>query len=59
MPQHRWNNTDAQSMPALDGLVYRSRLLGSDRSVVNIFGGNTSAKTSEILPARSAPARRA
>jgi len=48
MPQHRWNTTDAQSMPALDGLVYRSRLLGSDRSVVNIFGGNTSAKTIEI-----------
>ena len=48
MPQHRWNSADAHAMPALDGLVYRSRLLGSDRSVVNIFGGNTSAKTNEI-----------
>lgn len=48
MPQNRWNTSDAQAMPALDGLVYRSRLLGSDRSVVNIYGGNTSAKTHEI-----------
>ncbi len=48
MPQHRWNSADAQAMPAIDGLVYRSRLLGSDRSVVNIFGGNTSAKTHEV-----------
>ncbi len=31
-------------LPDLDGLVYRSNLLGRDRSVVNIFGGNTSAK---------------
>jgi rhamnulose-1-phosphate aldolase/alcohol dehydrogenase len=48
MPQQRWNEADAQAMPALDGLVYRSRLLGSDRTVVNIYGGNTSAKTQEI-----------
>lgn len=48
MPQQRWNDADAQAMPALDGLVYRSRLLGSDRTVVNIYGGNTSAKTQEV-----------
>lgn len=48
MPQQRWNTADAQAMPALDGLVYRSRLLGSDRTVVNIYGGNTSAKTQEV-----------
>ncbi|MFM7679029.1 MAG: class II aldolase/adducin family protein, partial [Roseiflexaceae bacterium] len=47
MPQNRWNASDAAAMPALDGLVYRSRLLGSDRTVVNIYGGNTSAKTME------------
>ncbi|MBM4414124.1 MAG: bifunctional rhamnulose-1-phosphate aldolase/short-chain dehydrogenase, partial [Chloroflexi bacterium] len=47
MPQNRWNETDKHQLPALDGLVYRSRLLGSDRTVVNIFGGNTSAKTIE------------
>jgi rhamnulose-1-phosphate aldolase/alcohol dehydrogenase len=48
MPKDLWNDHDAQQNPALDGLVYRSRLLGQDRSVVNIYGGNTSAKTTEI-----------
>jgi rhamnose utilization protein RhaD (predicted bifunctional aldolase and dehydrogenase) len=48
MPQFRWNRADATNLPALDGLVYRSRLLGSDRTVVNIYGGNTSAKTMEV-----------
>jgi len=31
----------------LDGLVYRSNILGRDRAVVNIYGGNTSAKLTE------------
>ena len=44
MPENNWNENDAQQLSALDGLVYRSNLLGADRSVVNIFGGNTSAK---------------
>ena len=35
---------EAAQLPDLDGLVYRSNLLGRDRAVVNIFGGNTSAK---------------
>ncbi|TMI99049.1 MAG: bifunctional aldolase/short-chain dehydrogenase [Bacillati bacterium ANGP1] len=39
-----WNDAAAARQPALDGLVYRSTLLARDRSVVNIFGGNTSAK---------------
>lgn len=47
MPQLRWNDNDAQAFADIDGLVYRSQLLGSDRTVVNIFGGNTSAKTCE------------
>lgn len=47
MPINRWNESDKHQLPAIDGLVYRSRLLGSDRTVVNIFGGNTSAKTVE------------
>lgn len=49
MPQNLWNETEASQQPALDGLVYRSNLLGRDRSVVNIYGGNTSAK----LPAKN------
>src|SRR5690606_22371316 len=44
MPQNLWDARDAASLPDLDGLVYRSNLLGRDRSVVNIYGGNTSAK---------------
>lgn len=47
MPQNLWNDADYQQNPALDGLVYRSNLLGADRSVVNIYGGNTSAKLTE------------
>jgi rhamnulose-1-phosphate aldolase/alcohol dehydrogenase len=44
MPQNLWNNAEAANLPDLDGLVYRSNLLGRDRAVVNIYGGNTSAK---------------
>ncbi len=44
MPQNLWNAKDARKLPDLDGLVYRSNLLGQDRAVVNIYGGNTSAK---------------
>src|SRR5215207_2715170 len=44
MPQNLWNDAEANALPDLDGLVYRSNLLGRDRAVCNIFGGNTSAK---------------
>ncbi|HWQ15544.1 MAG TPA: bifunctional aldolase/short-chain dehydrogenase [Roseiflexaceae bacterium] len=44
MPRNIWNDDDARAMPELDGLVYRARLLGADRSVVNLYGGNISAK---------------
>jgi rhamnulose-1-phosphate aldolase/alcohol dehydrogenase len=44
MPQNLWNDTEAAKLPDLDGLVYRSNLLGRDRAVVNIYGGNTSTK---------------
>jgi rhamnulose-1-phosphate aldolase/alcohol dehydrogenase len=44
MPLNLWKPTDAKKLPDLDGLVYRSNLLGRDRAVVNIYGGNTSAK---------------
>jgi len=44
MPGNLWNEAAAARQPALEGLVYRSTLLARDRSVVNIFGGNTSAK---------------
>ncbi|MBZ0302647.1 MAG: class II aldolase/adducin family protein, partial [Anaerolineae bacterium] len=44
MPQNLWNDQDAAKLPDLEGLVYRSNLLGQDRAVVNIYGGNTSTK---------------
>ncbi len=41
----QWNEQDpATRGDALEQLVYRSRLLGSDRSICNWGGGNTSAK---------------
>ncbi len=48
MPVNYWSEIDAAALTALDGLVYRSNLLGQDRSVCNIFGGNTSVKLIEI-----------
>lgn len=44
MPKNLWNDAEAAALPDLGGLVYRSNLLGRDRAVVNIFGGNTSSK---------------
>lgn len=48
MPANLWNQQEADKLPALAGLVYRSNLLGRDRSVINIYGGNTSAKIKMI-----------
>ncbi len=42
--QNLWNDDEYRALPDLGGLVYRSNLLGRDRTVANIFGGNTSAK---------------
>ncbi len=47
MPENRWNDLEAPAQEGLGALTYRSRLLGSDRSVVNIYGGNTSVKSLE------------
>ncbi len=47
MPRSLWNDTEAQHLSELELLVYRSRLLGADRTVCNIYGGNTSVKTTE------------
>jgi rhamnulose-1-phosphate aldolase/alcohol dehydrogenase len=42
-PADLWNDVAAAS-DILEGLVYRSNLLGSDRALANQGGGNTSAK---------------
>jgi rhamnulose-1-phosphate aldolase/alcohol dehydrogenase len=47
VPQNLWNDDEANGLAGLDLLAYRSRLLAADRSVVNIFGGNTSTKVTE------------
>jgi rhamnulose-1-phosphate aldolase/alcohol dehydrogenase len=43
--QNKWNDRDANLQEGLGELVYRSNLIGSDRSVCNWGGGNTSMKT--------------
>jgi rhamnulose-1-phosphate aldolase/alcohol dehydrogenase len=43
-PAGRWDESEADRLGILDGLVYRSHLLGADRAVANQGGGNTSAK---------------
>lgn len=49
MVQSLWDKEKAaRSGAGLDELVYRSNLLGSDRSVCNWNGGNTSLKTTEL-----------
>lgn len=48
MVQSRWNQEEAsKQQPGVDELVYRSNRIGSDRSVCNWGGGNTSLKTVE------------
>ena len=47
MPKNLWNNNDAPDSDGLASLTYRSVLLGTDRSLVNIYGGNTSSKVLE------------
>jgi rhamnulose-1-phosphate aldolase/alcohol dehydrogenase len=43
-----WNESKAGGLSQLEALAYRSNLLGSDRSVANYGGGNTSTKVVEI-----------
>ena len=43
-PEDRWDETAAVDLGTLEGLVYRSNLLGADRALANQGGGNTSAK---------------
>jgi rhamnulose-1-phosphate aldolase/alcohol dehydrogenase len=44
VPLDRWDETAAAGLSVVDGLVYRSNLLGADRALANQGGGNTSAK---------------
>ncbi len=50
VPTSRWNDADAASLSAPELLLYRSNLLGSDLTVTNFGGGNTSAKLAGTDP---------
>ena len=47
-PRDLWDAAAARDLDTLDALVYRSTLLGADRSVANQGGGNTSAKATVV-----------
>jgi len=47
---NRWNDKEAAGMSEPERLLYRSNLLGSDLSITNFGGGNTSAKVEETDP---------
>jgi rhamnulose-1-phosphate aldolase/alcohol dehydrogenase len=50
VPANRWNEADASGKSEPELLLYRSNLLGSDLTVTNFGGGNTSAKVAEKDP---------
>ncbi len=50
VPENRWNDAEAARKSPAELLLYRSNLLGSDLTVTNFGGGNTSAKLSETDP---------
>ncbi len=50
IPANRWSVTAAADLSAAGLLLYRSNLLGSDLTVTNFGGGNTSAKLRERDP---------
>src|SRR6266545_3389676 len=44
----RWDEAEAGTLSELDRLVYASRLIGAETSLVVWGGGNTSIKTREL-----------
>jgi rhamnulose-1-phosphate aldolase/alcohol dehydrogenase len=57
IPPGRWSETEAAAKSPAELLLYRSNLLGSDLTVTNFGGGNTSAKLEERDPLTQAPAK--
>jgi rhamnose utilization protein RhaD (predicted bifunctional aldolase and dehydrogenase) len=55
VPTSRWNEAEAASKTPAELLLYRSNLLGSDLTVTNFGGGNTSAKLAETDPLSGEP----
>ncbi|MEL1251083.1 bifunctional rhamnulose-1-phosphate aldolase/short-chain dehydrogenase [Aurantiacibacter gilvus] len=50
IPASRWDDSTAAGKSESELLLYRSNLLGSDLTVTNFGGGNTSAKVMETDP---------
>jgi rhamnulose-1-phosphate aldolase/alcohol dehydrogenase len=50
IPRNRWSEGEASGKSPAELLLYRSNLLGSDLTVTNFGGGNTSAKLEERDP---------
>ncbi|MFM5924814.1 MAG: bifunctional rhamnulose-1-phosphate aldolase/short-chain dehydrogenase [Novosphingobium sp.] len=50
VPASRWDDSVAAGLSPEELLLYRSNLLGSDLTVTNFGGGNTSAKLTETDP---------
>jgi len=50
VPESRWSQSAAKGKTLEELLLYRSNLLGSDLTVTNFGGGNTSAKLAEKDP---------
>ena len=55
--ENRWNDADAQGLSEQELLHYRSNLLGSDLTLTNFAGGNTSTKVAmpDPLTGKDAP----
>jgi len=50
VPTSRWDDAYAATLSPEELLLYRSNLLGSDLTVTNFGGGNTSAKLTGTDP---------
>ena len=50
VPESRWDDAVAAALSPEELLLYRSNLLGSDLTVTNFGGGNTSAKLAGVDP---------
>ena len=50
VPASKWSKQEASAKSEAEILLYRSNLLGSDLTVTNFGGGNTSAKLTEVDP---------
>ncbi len=50
VPASRWDDSTAATLSPAELLLYRSNLLGSDLTVTNFGGGNTSAKILDFDP---------